>query len=58
MTPAELERVSRIIDSITLSAHSAKASILSAEEGRGIYEPKRTGVVVDATREPCRASGR
>ena len=33
MTPAELERVSHIIDSITLSAHKAKASILSAAEG-------------------------
>ena len=48
MTPTELERVSRIIDSITLSEHNAKTSIVSAEEGRVICEPKRTGVVIMA----------
>ena len=48
MTPAELERVSRIIDSITLSAHNAKTSILSADEGRVICEPKRAGVAIMA----------
>lgn len=48
MTPEELDRVSRIIDSITLSEHNAKTSIVSAEEGRVICEPKRTGVVIMA----------
>ena len=48
MTPAELDRLSRIIDSITLSEHNAKTSIISAEEGRVICEPKRTGVVIMA----------
>lgn len=48
MTSAELERVSRIIKSITLSEHNAKTSIVSAEEGRVICEPKRTSVVIMA----------
>ena len=48
MTPEELERVSRIIDSITLSAHNAKTSIVNAEEGHVVCEPKRTGVVIMA----------
>lgn len=48
MTPAELNRVSDIIDSITLSAHNAKTSIASAEKGRVVCEPKRTGVVIMA----------
>ena len=46
MTPAELNRVSRIIDSITLSEHNAQIFMVSAEEGRVICEPTRTGVSI------------
>jgi len=38
VTAVELDRVSRIIDSITLSEHNAKTSIVSAEEGRVILK--------------------
>lgn len=48
MTSIELERVSRIIDSITLSEHNAKTSIVSEDEGRVICKPKRTGVAIMA----------
>ena len=48
MTPDELQRVSDTIDRITLSAHNAKISIVNAEEGRVLCEPKRSGVVIMA----------
>ena len=46
MTLAALQRVERTIDLITLSPRNAKTSIASAEKGRVLCEPKRSGVVI------------
>ena len=47
--PSRVEQqFERLIHSITLSAHNAKTSIVSADEGRVICEPKRAGVAIMA----------